>query len=419
MFTLVGVSHHTAPLALRERVAIGEQQLPDALAALRARVGPGAIVSTCNRTEVYASGEHDEQELLRFLAERSGVDTGLLERHAATRRDVEAVRHLYAVASGVESMVVGESEVLGQVRAAFSAAVTAGSDDALLSRLFHTAIRTARRARSETRVGAGALSVSTIAAQQARALCPEPGRAAVLVIGAGEAGRLAAASLAERGVGTLLVTNRTHERAEALAAALGGEAVDFAQLPSTLPRVDVVLAASGAESALLSRGDVEAAVARREGEPLVILDIAMPRDVDPGVRALPGVRYLDLDDLQGIAAQNRGAREAEVAAVRAIVDAEAARFVEWWEQLQVAPTIAALTDRTEGLRRREVERAARRMGASPEQREQLDAMARALTARLLHDPIAALRERGDRDVYVQTLRALFRLDEPAGPPEEG
>jgi glutamyl-tRNA reductase len=419
VFTLVGVSHHTAPLALRERVAIGEQQLPGALAALRARVGPGAIVSTCNRTEVYASGEHDERELLRFLAERSGVDAALLERHAATHRDVEAVRHLYAVASGVESMVVGESEVLGQVRAAFSAAVTAGSDDALLSRLFHTAIRTARRARNETRVGAGALSISTIAAQQARALCPEPGRATVLVIGAGEAGRLAAESLAERGVGTLLVTNRTHERAEALAAALGGEAVDFTQLPDTLPRVDVVLAASGAESALLSRADVEAAVARREGEPLVILDIAMPRDVDPAVRALPGVRYLDLDDLQAIAARTRGAREAEVTAVRAIVDAEAARFVEWWEQLQVAPTIAALTDRAEGLRRREVERAARRMGASPEQREQLDAMARALTARLLHDPIAALRERGDRDVYVQALRALFRLDEPAGPPEEG
>ena len=419
MFTLVGVSHHTAPLALRERVAIGEQQLPAALATLREQVGPSAIVSTCNRTELYASGAHDERELIRFLAERSGVDAALIERHAATRRDVEAVRHLYAVASGVESMVVGESEVLGQVRAAFSAAVTAGSDDALLSRLFHTAIRTARRARNETRVGAGALSVSTIAAQQARALCPDPRRATVLVIGAGEAGRLAAESLAERGVRTLLVTNRTHERAEALAAALGGEAVDFAQLPDTLSRVDVVIAASGAESALLSRGDVEAAVARREGEPLVILDIAMPRDVDPDVRTLPGVRYLDLDDLQGLAARNRGAREAEVAAVRAIVDAETERFIEWWEQLQVAPTIAALTERAERLQQREIERAARRMDASPEQREQLDAMARALTARLLHDPIAALRERGDRDVYVQALRALFRLDEPAGPREEG
>ncbi len=419
MLTLVGLSHRTAPLALRERVAIATEQLPAALAALRERVGPGAVLSTCNRTEIYASGERDERALLRFLAERSGVEAGLLERHAATRRDIEAVRHLYAVASGIESMVVGESEVLGQVRTSFSAAVSAGSDDALLSRLFHTAIRTGRRARSETGVGARALSVSTIAAQQARAMLPELGRACVLVIGAGEAGRLAAESLAERGVGALLVTNRTHERAEALAAELGGEAVDFAALPQTLARVDVVIAASGAASALLTREQVEAAIARREGEPLVILDVAMPRNVDPAVRTLPGVRYLDLDDLQGIAARNRGAREAEVAAVRVIVDAEAARFVEWWEQLQVAPTIAALTDRAERMRRREVERTARRMAASPEQREQLDAMARALTARLLHDPIATLRERGDRDVYVQSLRALFRLDEPAGPREEG
>ncbi len=418
MLTLIELSHHTAPITLREQVAFGEKQLFTTLGALREQIGPGVIVSTCNRTELYVSGEHDKQVLLRFLAERSGVETGFLEKHTTKLRNAEAVHHLYAVASGLESIVIGESEILGQVRSSFSTAVTAGSEDSLLSKLFHTAIRTGRRARNETHIGAHALSISTIAAQQAHALIPEPGHATVLVIGTGKIGGQVAEALVERGMGTLLVTNRTYEHAQSLAEALDGEAIDFEQLSQTLARANVVITAASFTKTLVTRRQIEAAIAQREGAPLVILDISMPRNVDPAVRTLPNVQYLDLDDLQGIAARNRGARVAEITAVGTIINAEVVRFMKWWDQLKVAETIAELTTHAERLRGQEVERTTRRMGASKEQREHLDAMTRTLMARLLHNPITTLRERGDRDVYVEALRALFHLDESGGRHED-
>ena len=416
MLTMVGVSHRNAPLAVRERFAISADALPDIRHEVAERFGSGAIVATCNRLELYVPGDHEPGELTSFLCAAADVGPDIGERYLLPRRDDEAVSHLYAVAAGIDSMVVGESEILGQVRSSFAATVAAGADTALLSRLFHTAIRVGRRARSETAIGHGALSISSIAAQQARELVADPANAAVLVIGAGEAGRLAAASLVDHGVGSIAVSNRTESRAEALAQELGGRSVPYGSLGTELSGADVVIAATDAPEPVLNSGRVASALVRREGAPQLIIDIGVPRACDPAIAAIPGVIYRDIDDLQEIAATHAHARAAEVQAVEQLVEEETARFLEWWEHLQVAPTIAALSERAEQLRRAELARTLRRLDLDDAERERVEAMTKALVRQILHDPITALRERGDRDVYVDAVRQLFRLDEPADPP---
>jgi glutamyl-tRNA reductase len=411
VLTFVGTSHHLAPIEAREQLAIPGEALPDVLAQLGERFGAGTLVNTCNRMEVYLSGKHSRREVLDFLAGACGADRELVERACMDLYDTEAVRHLYSVAAGVDSMVLGEYEVLGQVRAAFSAAVNAGTDDALLSRLFHTAIRTGRRARAETEIGHHAVSVSSIAVQQARVLFPELEHATVLVIGAGEAGRLAASALVDHGVREVLVVNRTASRAESLAAELGGRALPLDDLARALAQADIAIAAADTPEPLVSRDAVEHAMADRAGRALLIIDIGMPRDCDPAVGDVDGVTYYDLDDLQAIAAEHRAARANELDRVQAIVDEEAARFVQWWEQLQVIPTITALTDRAEQVRATEVAKSLRRLRLSEEQQSQLDLLTKAIVKQLLHDPITALRDRGDSEDYVDAARRLFRLDE--------
>ena len=415
MITLAAMSHHTAPLEVRERLAITADALPGLLTRGRATFGASVLIGTCNRLELYVPGARDPSEVLDFLAHELDADFDTVERHFRVAHADEAVRHLYAVAAGVDSMVIGETEVLGQVRSAFSAMVAAGADNSVLSRLFHTAIRTGRRARNETGIGEHALSVSAIAAQQARDLFPDLAHASVLIVGAGEAAKLAAESLTGYGAQNITFINRTLDRADALAQALGGRAVPFAQLTDALEAADIVVAASGSPDPLFSATMVSTVVARREGAPLLLVDIALPRDFGTGVRDVQGVRYFDLDDLQAIAARNNNARLAEVDDVRAIVDEETARFVAWYEQLQVVPTIAALTDRAEAVRQAEVAKTLRRLkldGAERAHVEELtDVLTKAIIRQLLHDPITSLRERGDRDVYVEALRSLFRLDD--------
>ncbi len=411
MLTLVGASHHDAPLDVRERLTVSADDLPVLLERVVSRFGAGAVIVTCNRFELYLPGEHQRAGLLDFLVQEAGADRELAGRYLRHRRDAEAVSHLYSVAAGVDSMVLGESEILGQVRAAFSAAVAAGADDAVLSRLFHTAIRVGRRARAETRIGHHTLSLSSIAAEQARTLHPDVERATVLMVGAGDAGRLAAEALVERGVGEVLVANRTARRGELLAEDLGGRAVPFERLVEALSESDVVIAASGSPDHVVSSAQLAEAMARRNGRPLVAIDIGLPRDFEPAVRELPGVTYRDLDDLQAIAAGHFRAREAEVVRASEIIEQETERFVNWWEQLRVIPTISALTERAELLRRAEMAKSVGRLDLSEEQVGQLEAMTRALVKQILHDPISTLRERGDRDVYVDALRTLFRLDE--------
>jgi glutamyl-tRNA reductase len=416
VITFAGMSHHTAPLDVRERVAIDAEALPAVLQRAKETFGAATIINTCNRLEMYLPGIHEPEAPLGFLAVELGVDHQVMQRHFSVAYGADAVRHLYAVASGIDSMVLGETEVLGQVRSAFSSTVSAGADNAMLSRLFHTAIRTGRRARNETAIGERSVSVSSIAAQQARELFPNLAQASVLMVGAGEAGRLAAEAIVAYGAERLTVANRTFGRAQALADALGGKAIPFADAAEALRTADIVIAASGSPEALFEDAAVSEAVSHRDGQPLLIIDIGVPRDFHPTIREIPGVSYYDLDDLQEVAARNTAARASEVAVVQAIVDEETSRFAEWWSQLQIVPTISAITDRAEELRRSELQKTMRRLKLADEQRahveELADVLTRALVRQLLHAPIATLRERGDQDTYLTTVRTLFRLDEP-------
>ena len=417
MITYAGMSHLTAPLDIRERVAIEEEALPRILQRAKETFGAATIINTCNRLELYVPGIHEPAAVIGFLAVELSTDHEVMQRHFRVGYGADAVRHLYAVASGIDSMVLGETEVLGQVRSAFSATVSAGADNAMLSRLFHTAIRTGRRARNETGIGERSISVSSIAAQQARDLFPDLSRASVLVVGAGEAGRLAAEAVVAYGAERVTVANRTFDRAQTLAESLGGRAIPFGEAVDALRTTDIVIAASGSPEALFEDAAVGEAVTHRDGQPLLIIDIGVPRDFHATVRELPGVSYHDLDDLQEIAARNTEARASEVAAVQAIVDHETARFTEWWSRLQVVPTISAITDRAETLRLAELAKTMRRLKLTDEQRAQVeeltDVLTRSLVKQLLHAPLSTLRERGDQETYLDTARTLFKLDEPA------
>jgi glutamyl-tRNA reductase len=416
MITMAGISHHNATLEARERLSLPVEALEAAAQRVSGEIDAGAtLLSTCNRLELYTSGQHEDQQIRSLLATVLDAEPVTIERSFELRHGAAAVRHLYRVASGIESMVVGESEILGQVRGAFSLAVSSSTDDPLLSHLFHTAIRTGRRARSETSIGHHALSTSSIAAQQVRERFTDISTVAVLILGTGEAGRLAAEALADAGVTDFRFVNRTLAHAEALAAEVGGRAASLDQLEAELATSAVAITASSAPEPLLTEAIASSALRRRDTAGLLIIDLGLPRDVEPGVRELPGVAYRDLEDLQLIAARHSELRLGEIPAVERIVDEAVERFEDWHERRRAVPTIRELTVRAEELRARQVERAFRGRALSPEERarveEIVEPLSRALVRQLLHQPITRLRQGGDRDGHVDAVRELFALDE--------
>ncbi len=410
--SVTGLSHRTAPIALRERFAFAPDDLPAALAVLRRSFPAAAIVSTCNRTELYLVSDRlvEAGEGAAALANARGVE--LPEgRPFYHHTDVFVARHLFRVAAGLESLVLGESEVLGQVRTAFAAATRARSSDPVLARLFHAAVRVGRRARSETRIGAGALSVSAGAVAISRRAVGDLPRKTALVIGAGEAGEVASQAFLGAGVRRLLVSNRDGQRAEALARDLGAVAVPFEDLTNALAEADVVVSSTAAPSFVLTRSHVESAMANRPGRRLLIVDIAVPRDVDPAVADVPGVRLFDIDAVETVVTENQRSRAGEVAAVEAIVEAEVSRFESWLRGLEVAPTIAAVQQRAEDARLVELEKTLGRLsGLSEADRRRVEAMSRAIVKRILDSPVRKLREEPAAE-RIAAARALFDLDE--------
>jgi glutamyl-tRNA reductase len=417
--TLLGISHKTAPVAVRERFAFANDELPQVLSKLASEFDTGAaVLATCNRTEVYLAGHHTvaAAPLLGVLRDaRAGVEAPHDAFYHHTGQ--EAARHLFRVSAGIESMVLGESEILGQVRGAFAAATAAGTHNAVLSRLFHTAIRVGRRARSQTHIGRNAVSVSSMAVALARRTLGDLSSSTVLVVSAGEAGKLAARSLAESGTKKLLVTTRRPERGRELAADLGGKALPFDRLASAISDADIVISSSAAPGYLIGRSELNGA-AKRNGRPLLLIDIAVPRDIDPAARGLPNVHLFDIDDLQALVEENLGARRREVAKADRIVDEGVAEFAEWLRHQGVVPTVAALRARAESLSEAELERTFKRLnGLTPQQRERVEAMTRSVVKRLLHDPIARLKG-NDGERYVAAARELFALDDSHDPAEE-
>ncbi|MBM3945810.1 MAG: glutamyl-tRNA reductase [SAR202 cluster bacterium] len=404
-----GSSHHTAPLEVRERLAVPSEQLARALALMHAEFGQAVILSTCNRTEFYTLAHNGGPDWSTFLQKIYPLEAESIERYFYRHEGVEAARHVFRVAAGLDSMLVGESQVLGQVRTAYSAAVTARTAHNPLSRLFHEALRVGKRARTETRLSRNELSVSSAAVRLARqAVGPLAGKQA-LVIGAGEAGRLAARALVQAGVGKLTVTNRTASRAEELARELNGSVVPYEEMPGALVNADIVVSATEAPDTVLTRAMLERARGEHSERALAVLDIAIPRDVDPDVRGLPYVALFDMDDLNGVAEVHRQEQLEEAAQAEAIVDEEVEKFREWWQSLDVVPTVASLRHLAEAIRKAEVARAVRRLpDLAPEEHAVVEAMSRALVKKLLHEPIATLKEHSDPR-HVQAVHELFRL----------
>jgi len=410
--SVTGVSHHETPVELRERFAFSAEQLAPALTRLPSRLGGGVILSTCNRSELYLAGEssvsRDEAVAALVQARGEPEPEGVSFYHYD---GAEAVRHLYRVAAGIESLVIGESEILGQVREAFSASTAADSSNSVLARLFHTALRVGRRARSETEIGAHGLSISALAVSLSRRLVGDLRGKTVLVVGAGEAGRRAAGALVQNGVGRLLVTTRRSGLAEEIARELNGVSIPMSDLTAALNEADVLITATAAPQAIISAGDISRAMTSRPQRPLLIVDIAVPRDVDAAAREVANVHPFDIDDLESAAEANMEARLREVGPVERLIEDEAARFQTWLSQQKAAPTIAALRRRAEATRQAELERTLARLGnLSEADRKRIEAMTEALVKRLLHDPVTRLRQHGS-ERHVEALRELFGLDE--------
>jgi glutamyl-tRNA reductase len=418
----IGVSHKTAPLAVRERLALPEGR---AVSVLRDLVGHRDIheavaISTCNRTEVYLVASDPveaESATLSILSRQAGIRPTELFGAIYSLRDAEAVRHLFQVAAGLDSMIVGEAEVQGQVKRAYELALVEGVTGPVSNRLFRDALGAGKRVRTETAISRAHVSVSSVAVELARAALGELDTRKVLVIGAGENGELTARALHERGVHTVFVANRHYDRAIGLAQRFSGTAVRFEDLPRRLLEADIVVSSTSSPHQIVGRDELALVEEERGGRPLLLIDIAVPRDIEPSVREIPGVTLYDMDDLQREVARNMGSREAEAVRARQLVEQEVDRFARWLASLDVVPTIAALRELGEGVVKQVLrENESRWESLSEADRERVEVMARAVVNRLLHEPTLRLKSAtGDDDpyVYVQALRELFGL-EPNG-----
>src|SRR3954453_13215666 len=419
----IGASHKTATLALRgRRSRPGGRGAPLAGELVRTpEVHEAVAISTCNRTELYlvaADPVDAESQALSALARQAGIRPTELLGNLYSVRGEDAVRHLFSVAAGLDSMIIGENEIQGQVRRAYELALVEGTTGPITNRLFRDALTAGKRARTETGIGRLRVSVSSIAVELAEQALGDLRSREVLVIGAGENGEVTARALAERGVHSIFVANRRYDRAIGLAARFGGEAVRFDDLPELLGRADIVVSCTASPHQIVGREELALVLEQRVGRPLLLMDIAVPRDIDPGVRGLPGITLYDMDDLQHAVARNVSGREAEAAKAARLVEQEVERFSQWLGSLEVVPTIAALRQLGDDIVAQVLrENEGRWDSASENDRHRLELLARAVVSRLLHEPTLRLKESdGDRAyVYVDALRELFGLDHSETP----
>jgi glutamyl-tRNA reductase len=412
---VIGVSHQTAPLALRERLAVAADRLPDLLQRIRAEAGlaEAMMLSTCNRVEVYGRGEEgmDERALEWFLAATPGPNRDELLPCVYRLTGAAAIRHAFRVAASLESLVIGEPQILGQVKDAYQAAEQAGTLGASLNALRNRSLAAAKRARTETGIGRNAVSISYVAVELARKIFGELKDKNVLLVGAGKMSELAARHLVRSGARATVLGGRTIGKAEGLAAALGGRAAAFETLREELAVADIVISGTAAPGTVIRAEDVESARAARRGRhqrPLFLIDIAVPRDIEPAVRRLEGVFLYDLDDLKSVAEANLRLRKRESAAAEALVDAEISEFLEWQKSLDVVPLLVELRRRGEEIRRAEIEKARSRLGPlTPEQEKALEATTTAIVNKMLHGPTVQLKELA-RDGHPPELMGLIR-----------
>ena len=415
MIVVVGLSHETAPVAVREALAFPKEELAAALERARSEAGldEAMILSTCNRVEVYGrSSRNAVRPVVEFLARAHGRAPEEIEQHLYCLEGEAAVRHAFRVAASLESMVLGEAQILGQVKEAYLAAEQARSLGAVLNGLRARSIAAAKRARSETAIGRNAVSVSHVAVELASKIFGALDGRSVLLVGAGKMSELAARQMVKRGARASVLGGRTFVKAEQLAASLGGRAAPFESLRAELAHADIVISGTGATGVVIQREDVEVAQELRHGRPLFLIDIAVPRDIAPEAGRVAGVFLYDIDDLQKVAAANLRERKKEASAAEAIVDHAVHEFVEWRRSLEVVPLLAELRRRADEIRKAEIAKARRRLGPlTPEQESALEAATSAIVNKLLHAPTVRLKELAGHEEAEQLgfVRRLFDL----------
>ncbi|MDP9385002.1 MAG: glutamyl-tRNA reductase [Actinomycetota bacterium] len=417
----LGASHHTAPIAVRERLALPERRAEEMVGELLAEpsVQEAVALFTCNRTELYlVVGDPVEAEsvVLSMLARQAGIRPTELAGAMYSFRNCDAARHLYRVTSGLDSMVVGEAEVQGQVKRAYERAIAARATGPLTNKLFRAALATGKRVRSHTRIGEGRASVAAVAVELARDVLGDLAERRVLIVGAGETAEGTARALHAEGVSTLFVANRRRERARALAERFGGGTLSFDELPSELARVDIVVASTASPHTILGAEELAVVAAGRGGRPLLLIDLAVPRDIDAACAEVPGVSLYDVDDLQAQVRRTRSVRAVEARRAEGIVEEEIQAFAGWLGSLEVMPTVSALREHGDAIVAQVLaENAGRWESVSERDRERIEALAQAVAKRLLHEPTLRLKATDPerRHTRLHVLRELFGLEDGA------
>ena len=418
---LVGLNHKTAPVEVRERLAFSDEACAESLQALvdGEVITEGLIVSTCNRVEVLANagragGERAAAQVGDFLSRTRDVPPDIFDRHLYVHSEEAAVRHVFRVASSLDSMVVGEPQVLGQVRRAYSIAVTAGTAGRVIHRLVHHALRVAKRVRTETGIAASAVSISYTAVELGRKIFGSLEGATVLLVGAGEMAELAAEHLRSAGASRVLVTNRTFETAAKLAARFGGEAVGFDALTDHLAEADIVICSTASDEYVVTPQAARAAIAERRNRPAFYIDISVPRNVDPAVGGIDNLFVFDVDDLEAVVASNIREREREAERAELIVESEVMQFQEALRSLDLGPTVAALRGKLDEIARAELRRQRNRLGdLTPEQERAVESLLASVVNKISHPVVNRLRrshDTGDPE-NVQAWRDIFGLEE--------
>lgn len=417
---LVGMNHRSAPLEVRERLAVGRHALCDVLCGLKVRTGlcECSVISTCNRVEVYGVTEEWDkavQSIEDFLSQHSGQPRSLFERNLYAWRQPESVRHIFRVASGLDAMMVGEKEIVAQVKEAYEKAATAQCVGSVLNALFQRAMRASKRVRTETRVDIAAVSVSSAAVELARKIFGVLADKTVMIIGAGQTAEQTLAHLAQCGTGSVMASNRSFEKAQELAERFGGRAMRLDEGIQELGAVDIVISSTAAPRTLIGKDAVRQAMKRRRNRPLFLIDIAVPRDIDAEVNRIDNVYLYNIDDLQEMAEINLQRREVEVARGERIVDEEVAGFMAWLRSREAAPLIRRLHERFESVRTEELQRALAQLpGLSEDVRSKVERMTQRMVKRLLHDPstrIKGVARTQNGAATLGVMAELFGLDE--------
>jgi glutamyl-tRNA reductase len=418
---VAGLSHKTAPVEIREKLSFAPQELTLPLQSIAnlPEISEGIILSTCNRVEILFSSREEEKAIRAitgFLADHHAIPLDTIAPHLYFLTGQEAVKHVFRVASSLDSMIVGEPQILGQMKDAYRLAVASKTTGAILNRLLHKAFFVAKRVRTETNIASSAVSVSFAAVELSRKIFDELEDKKILLIGAGEMAELVVRHLIAHGVHDLFVANRTFDRAQNLVSEFGGKAIPFDEIALYLPQTDILVSSTSAQNFIITPEETTAALKMRKHKPVFMIDIAVPRTIDPRINSINNVYLYDIDDLEGIVESNKAQREEEASKAEKIIEIEKTIFYTWLRQQEVTPTIVRLKEKAERIRRGELDKTLSKWTTLQEQeKERLNALTTSIVNKILHDPITRLKDEGTKNGFsLDQIQKLFKLDEDSG-----